>query len=559
MVVGHSLSHNQPKKTIKNQKKSNNNKSTKKNMNIQVNMFSNNCNGANLKVESLKYELKRTNSSIFTLQETHFSKKGRVNIDDFVVFEAIRMKEHGTMIGAHVKLQPVLVSEYSETFEMLVIQVRVDGREIRVITGYGPQENIKADKAMPFFSKLEEEIVSAKLANKSIIIQLDANSKLGKNVIPKDPKDQSPNGAVLADIIDRNALIVANSLETKCSGVITRSRSIEGRVEESVIDFVIISADLLDDIEELIIDEKREHALTKITHSKNIVKKVTSDHNVMLSKFSLTMPKTKPPQKTEVFNFKNKVNQEKFKVLTSNFPSLSKVFDTEEDINIQTEKFLKVLNKCINMSFKKVRLGSRKPSEYETLYARWSEIRHNEDIDSKLASIELETQLADKFADNIFEKIKEEIDGMNCEDGAINSGKLWKLKKKLHKNFVDPPTAMKDSRGRLLTDKDSILSETLKHYKKVLENRTITEGLETHQTDREDLALKRLEQASMNKTPAWDMEDLTEAIKSLKNNKSSDSFGFINELFKPSVIGSDLKEGLLNLKNKIKETQVYPK
>ena len=234
-------------------------------------MFSNNCNGANLKVESLKYELKRTNSSVFTLQETHFSKKGRVKVEDFVIFEAIRIKEHGTMLGAHVKLQPVLISEYTETFEMLVVQIRVDGREIRVITGYGPQENQKSDKVMPFFSKVEEVIVSAKLANKSIIIQLDANSKLGKNVIPKDPKDQSPNGAVLADIIDRNALIVANSLETKCSGVITRRRTTEGRVEESVIDYVIISADLLDDIEELIIDEKKEHALTKLTHSKNTV------------------------------------------------------------------------------------------------------------------------------------------------------------------------------------------------------------------------------------------------------------------------------------------------
>ena len=415
-------------------------------------MFSNNCNGANLKVESLKYEIKRTNSSLFTLQETHFSKKGRVRIDDFVVFEAIRMKEHGTMLGAHVKLQPVLINEYSETFEMLVVQVKVEGREIRVITGYGPQENIKTEKAMPFFSKLEEEIISAKLANKSIIIQLDANSKLGKNVIPKDTKDQSPNGAVLADILDRNALIVANSLETKCSGVITRRRSIEGRVKESVIDYVIISADLLGDIEELIIDEKQEHALTKITHSKNTVKRVTSDHNVMLTKFSLTMAKMNPPQKVEVFNFRDKVSQEKFKVATSNCPSLSDVFNTDEDINIQTEKFLKILDKCIKKGFKKVRLGTKKPSEYETLYGRWVEIRHKEDHESKLESIKLEAELADKFADNIFHKIKEEIDGMNCEDGAINSGKLWKLKKKLHKKFVDPPTAMKDSRGKLLTE-----------------------------------------------------------------------------------------------------------
>ena len=57
------------------------------------------------------------------------------------------------MLGAHVMFHPVLVSEYSETFEMLVIQVRVrvEEREIGVITGYGPQENITADKEMPFF------------------------------------------------------------------------------------------------------------------------------------------------------------------------------------------------------------------------------------------------------------------------------------------------------------------------------------------------------------------------------------------------------------------------
>ena len=257
-----------------------------------VNMFSNNCNGANLKVESLKYEIKRTCSTIFTLQETHFSKKGRIKIEDFVIFEAIRKKEHGLMLGAHMKLHPILISEYSDTFEMLVVQIKVDGREVRVITGYGPQKNLSLDKIMPFFSKLEKEIISAKLANKSIIIQMDANSKLGNKIIPQDPNEQTPNGAVLSDIIDRNALIVANSLTPKCSGVITRRRTTENSVEESVIDFLLISADLVRDMQELIIDEDKNHALTKITHGKNRVKKVVSDHNVMLSKFNLTMPKS---------------------------------------------------------------------------------------------------------------------------------------------------------------------------------------------------------------------------------------------------------------------------
>ena len=92
------------------------------------------------------------------------------------------------------------------------------------------------------------------------------------------------------------------------------------------------------------------------------------------------------------------------------------------------------------------------------MYARWVEIRHKEDVDSKIETNKLEEELAHKFADNIFQKIKEEIEGMNCENGAIHSGKLWKLKKRLHKNFVDPPTAMKNSRGELLTEKGDILA-----------------------------------------------------------------------------------------------------
>ena len=131
---------------------------------------------------------------------------------------------------------------------MIVVKIKAS-KEAHAIVGYGPQENLPTVQRMPFFATLEEEIVSAKLANKSIIIQMDANSKLGKELIPNDPKDQSPNGAVLAGIIKRNVLIVVNSLETKVKGLITRKRVTVDGVEESVIDFVIVSSDLVEDID----------------------------------------------------------------------------------------------------------------------------------------------------------------------------------------------------------------------------------------------------------------------------------------------------------------------
>ena len=142
-----------------------------------------------------------------------------------------------------------------------------------------------------------------------------------------------------------------------------------------------------------------------------------------------------------------------FTEATSKTTKLSEVFDTNEDINTQTKKFLKKLDKTMNRCFKKVRVGGKKTSEYEKLYGKWVEVRHLEDDESKQKSKDLKAELADKYAQNIFEKIQEEISGMCSEDGAINSGKLWKLKKKIHNNYRDPPTVMKDSKGNLIIEK----------------------------------------------------------------------------------------------------------
>ena len=81
---------------------------------------------------------------------------------------------------------------------------------------------------------------------------------------------------------------------------------------------------------------------------------------------------------------------------------------------------------------------------------------------------------------------------MDCDKGGINSSKLQKLKKKLHKSFSEAPTAMKDSDGMLLTRRKDIMDATVKYYRKVLENRKIKEGLERHQEEREDLAKARI-------------------------------------------------------------------
>ena len=123
-------------------------------------------------------------------------------MDGYEIFESIRKKKDGgTLIGVHKALKPMLIEEYNDTFELIVVEVNVSGKEIRVMSGYGPQENWTEEEKMPFFIALEEEINKAEMHGKSIFLEMDANSKLGPEYIKEDPHSQSQNGHILSGII----------------------------------------------------------------------------------------------------------------------------------------------------------------------------------------------------------------------------------------------------------------------------------------------------------------------------------------------------------------------
>ena len=91
-------------------------------------------------------------------------------------------------------LKPMLIKEYSDDFELLIVEIKIGDREVRIMTGYGPQESWSEIERIPFFLTLEEEIIKSEMLGISVIIEMDSNSKLGPDLIPKDPHKQSANG-----------------------------------------------------------------------------------------------------------------------------------------------------------------------------------------------------------------------------------------------------------------------------------------------------------------------------------------------------------------------------
>ena len=106
-------------------------------------------------------------------------------------------------------------------------------KNIRVISGYGPQENLEEEKRLMVFTALETEIEKAELAGKSVIVEMDANAKLGPKYIAKDPHGITPDGSLLAGVIERHSLNVGNGTK-ECKGTITRKRVTKDKTEESV-------------------------------------------------------------------------------------------------------------------------------------------------------------------------------------------------------------------------------------------------------------------------------------------------------------------------------------
>ena len=169
---------------------------------------------------------------------------------------------------------------------------------------------------------------------------MDANSKLGPDIIKGDPHCQSENGKLLAAIIKRHVLVVMNSSEKKCTGKITRRRITSKIKEESIIDFVLVCDEMEDIVSSVRIDEERKYVLTRYTKTKKGAKVKESDHHTIITNIKSSWNKNINKKRIKIYNFKDKCGLEKFKEMTSKDNFLSEVFnDDSKTVTVKTKKF----------------------------------------------------------------------------------------------------------------------------------------------------------------------------------------------------------------------------
>ena len=179
----------------------------------------------------------------------------------------------------------------------------------------------------------------------------------------------------------------------------------------------------------------------------------------------------------------------KFKQMTSNNNFLSEVFDDKDkDVSIKTKQFLKIFRFCLGKSFEKMRVKQTKHNKaLEALFNRIRNLRTKSDEDSVHALEDVDRQLSEMCAEENARIIKDTCGGLTCETGGINVGKLWHLKKKLKCVLNDPPSAMLDQYGNLVTSSKGLEELTLDIFKERLKTLKIREDMRLHQLQRETL------------------------------------------------------------------------
>ena len=315
----------------------------------------------------------------------------------------------------------------------------------------------------------------------------------------------------------------------------------------------------------MIIDEGRNYILTNYQNVRRGGEAVDSDHFTQVLDLDLDFVSEKP-SRVEIYNFKDEEGQQKFHKLTSDTSDFSKCFTDQVPLMSQVENWRKTLEKYCKQSFKKIRIRKKNvklPKEnISNLIDQRNMMVKRLDLDepeNKAKLYEINKKIAEEEASENRNKIIKNFKILSDNPENINLAQMWKLCKKIWpKSGLTLPTAKRNIKGKISSSPREIRTIS-REYKDRLRSRPYRPDLENMKERKKMIFDMKMQLAQAKSSPKWTMEDLDRALGNLKNNKSRDFEGYLNEIFKNGVIGTDLKQSLLLMFNKLKSEKMISK
>ena len=463
---------------------------------VGFSILGNNVAGINGKRDSLEALIKLLKKpSCITLQESKLGAKVKFELQDYKVYQRNRNSSGGGLITAvDLQLDSVHISAEDIDAEILVVQIVVNKLKIRVINAYGPQDDDPISEKIQFWTTLEKEILAAKGENCEIIIQMDANAKVGERILPGNPhKVPDTNGLELIALLDRQNLALLNA-DNRCNGSITRYRETVRGIEKSILDYMLVSESLYQSFQYMKIDEDRLFTVMKYASKTGKTKQVVSDHNPLIARFDIKYKKIRSmPKRIELFNLKNIENQQKFFKATNSSPGFLNCSKEGDTLENQCKSFNKAFNKALHSCFSKVRvpIGQNRTSVSESNSEVCSLIKEKTRLLQLCSTITcsqsqslmkekidwLQNQISEAVANRNAKAISDYVSKIENTEGKFCQTSMWKVKNRLFVPLTDPQMAKRDETGALITSPLALKRLYLKTYTDRLKNREMMQDL----------------------------------------------------------------------------------
>ena len=527
--------------------------------------------GLSSKMLSFKCVMQELSPSVFMIQETKLKSQGKIKIENYIVFELLRTQQKGgggLAMGVRKELNPILIREGNDEVEALSVEIEVTNMKIRCCVGYGCQESDVIERKNRFWDYLDQDVYQAGQRGHGFILHFDGNLWAGETIIPGDKRGQNRNGKLFSDFLQRNKNLTVVNSSPLCSGLVTRVRDKDGKLEESTLDFFVVCDRILPFVTSMVIDEDKKFILTNYTQVKKGGKAVDSDHYTQYMDVNLQYNPVKPVR--EFFlHYKNKKSQMKFKQLTTDTDEFTKCLNTNSSIIEKSYLWKGVLNKFCSKSFMKIRINKKakrlnvNPKVSKLINERYQLRKQSKQhaksdlFTSKIEFVNKQISLIE--AQDKRDKLFKYYEKFSSDSENVNILEMWKYMGKICPKFDQAlPKAKYNHVGKLLSEKEGIKQSYALEFKNRFRPRPVRPDLRRIEKQRNHIFNLCLQNASNIEARDINERDLSQALRDLKNNKSRDPHGFINELFKSGMCGDNLKKSLLILFNSLKENKIMP-
>ena len=467
-------------------------------------------------------------------------------------YKAMVRVSGGIAIATHYRLSMINVTT---TRSKNIICGLIRGLNLRIIAGYGPQENVLKEEREVFFDDLNIEIQSCEDAGNNPLIIGDLNSKIIEGTGNNGIKGISSNRDLLRDVINHHSLTVLNFKES-CVGVWTRVQSVNKVINESVLDYGISNSFLADRLDSLLIEEEKILCPFRVIKRKKNVHQNYSDHNALLFTFSMRYSDSRKPLiKENVPGWK--ITEEglvKFLELTSSdrtdylkdiyqYPELEKCVN-----NLMDDCFKRKRQPKPDRSGEKVTEATLKPALNIFLPLLFKGKAEKEIAQYYIAHLK-ELQLI-RVQEQRTDRLHRTLEKLQDENGEMSVEKFWKLRKSVLGNETECTSILTED-GVEVFDEEAIINEYRKEFILRLSHRKINPSY----TEYEEASNRLLDlylQTGIEEEPDFINEEVDKILGKLKKGKAAGPDGHPPDVYKNA--GSNLVEAVQKTLNHIKNT-----